>query len=334
MLSGLQLRLLNCIAPSLPATAAGDYVRRSSIESVLPGIADRVAGKVVIDFGCGDGADANHLSQLGAARVTGIDIQERWLARARQRALEAGLSEDRCAFATSTSEGAGVIVCLDSFEHFADPAEALRQMHPLLRPGGSLLLSFGWGWSHPRGGHSFSEVPWAHLLFSERALIQWRSRHKSDPRRAGGHPYRVLEPPGERRLARQQGHLLPLHAAVRALDPIHLNEDGRPELAPRQVPHGALADVTDLRELPATTATLDLAVAPFASHPQLQCLGFLVDRVAIDPVARPAQYPGELVVSWQLTSLYDRPDTPESGPLHEFLRRAEKGLAGTVSGGV
>jgi hypothetical protein len=56
--------------------------------------------------------------------------------------------------------------------------------------------------------------------------------------------------------------------------------------------------------------------------------------VAIDPVARPAQYPGELVVSWQLTSLYDRPDTPESGPLHEFLRRAEKGLAGTVSGGV
>lgn len=180
VLNGLQLRLLNWIAPSMPAAAASDYVRRSSIESVLPGIADRVVGKVVLDFGCGGGSDAIHLAQLGAARVTGIDIQEHWLVRARKRALEAGLSEDRCAFATSTSDLADLIVCLDSFEHFADPAEALRQMHALLRPGGSLLLSFGGGWYHPRGGHSFSVFLWAHLLFSERALIQWRSRHKSD----------------------------------------------------------------------------------------------------------------------------------------------------------
>jgi SAM-dependent methyltransferase len=180
MVNALQVRLLNWIAPSMPAVAASDYVRRSSIESVLPGIADRVAGKVVFDFGCGGGSDAIHLAQLGAARVTGIDIQERWLVRARKRALEAGLSEDRCAFAASTPDRAGVIVCLDSFEHFADPAEALRQMYALLRPGGSLLMSFGGGWYHPRGGHSFSVFPWAHLLFSERALIQWRSRHKSD----------------------------------------------------------------------------------------------------------------------------------------------------------
>jgi hypothetical protein len=30
------------------------------------------------------------------------------------------------------------------------------------------------------GGHLFSVFPWAHLLFSEKALIRWRSTFKTD----------------------------------------------------------------------------------------------------------------------------------------------------------
>jgi hypothetical protein len=30
------------------------------------------------------------------------------------------------------------------------------------------------------GGHLFSVFPWAHLIFSEQALIRWRSDFKSD----------------------------------------------------------------------------------------------------------------------------------------------------------
>ena len=120
---------------------------------------------------------------------------------------------------------------------------------------------------------------------------------------SAGRAHRVLDAPGERRLARQQGRLLPLHAAVQDLDSIHLKEYRRLELAPRQVPHRALADVVYLRELPATAGTLELAVSPFASRPQLQGLGSLVNLVTTDPVAQPAQYPGELVVGRQPTSL-------------------------------
>jgi hypothetical protein len=53
-------------------------------------------------------------------------------------------------------------------------------MASLLKPGGSLYASFGPTWYHPLGGHLFSVFPWAHLLFSEKALIRWRSDIRSD----------------------------------------------------------------------------------------------------------------------------------------------------------
>src|SRR4029077_3797968 len=79
---------------------------------------------------------------------------------------------------------ADLAISVDSFEHYADPAAVLRLLHGLLRTGGVLLVSFGPPWRHPYGGHLFSVYPWAHLLFSEAALIQWRSYIRSDSARA------------------------------------------------------------------------------------------------------------------------------------------------------
>ena len=53
-------------------------------------------------------------------------------------------------------------------------------MDTLLKPSGEVLVSFGPTWYHPLGGHGFSVFPWAHLLFSEKALIRWRSTFKTD----------------------------------------------------------------------------------------------------------------------------------------------------------
>jgi hypothetical protein len=43
-----------------------------------------------------------------------------------------------------------------------------------------VLTSFGPTWYHPLGGHLFSVFPWAHLVFTEKALIRWRSDFKTD----------------------------------------------------------------------------------------------------------------------------------------------------------
>jgi hypothetical protein len=53
-------------------------------------------------------------------------------------------------------------------------------MRPLLGPGGRVLVAFGPPWFHPLGGHVFSIFPWSHLLFTERALIRWRSDFSHD----------------------------------------------------------------------------------------------------------------------------------------------------------
>jgi SAM-dependent methyltransferase len=80
-----------------------------------------------------------------------------------------------CRFAQSTDETADVVVSIDAFEHFDDPADILRIMDRLTKPDGVVVTVFGPTWYHPLGGHSFSVFPWSHLVFSEQALLRWRS---------------------------------------------------------------------------------------------------------------------------------------------------------------
>jgi SAM-dependent methyltransferase len=156
------------------------YRDREKLEVLFgPGIWAEIAGRTVIDFGCGDGTDTVEVARRGARRVVGIDIRERALARARGRAEAAGVA-GRCVFATATGERADVILSVDGFEHYGDPAAILATMRGLLAPGGRVLVAFGPPWFHPLGGHLFSVFPWAHLVFTERALIRWRADFKTD----------------------------------------------------------------------------------------------------------------------------------------------------------
>jgi SAM-dependent methyltransferase len=140
---------------------------------------EEIRGKTVIDFGCGEGVEAVEMALAGAERVIGLDIQTTLLERARARAKQAGV-ERTCSFCTETAETADLITSIDAFEHFTEPKLALDAMYRLVRPGGTLVASFGPTWYHPLGGHLFSVFPWAHLIFSEDALIAWRSDFKTD----------------------------------------------------------------------------------------------------------------------------------------------------------
>lgn len=142
-------------------------------------IYSEIRGKTVIDFGCGEGAEAVELARGGAKHVIGIDIRESVLETARQLAQRVGVA-DRCEFVTETEENADIIVSCDAFEHFDDPEAILNRMRSLLRANGEIWISFGPTWYHPHGGHLFSVFPWAHLAFTEKALIRWRSDFKSD----------------------------------------------------------------------------------------------------------------------------------------------------------
>jgi SAM-dependent methyltransferase len=181
MLTSLQYRILKTISPGEPDSCSGSaYIGKSKLAILLgPDFLQTIRGKRVIDFGCGEGAEAIEMALNGAGKVVGIDIRENLLDIARQNARAAGV-ENICSFDLSTQEPADVIVSLDSFEHFAEPAQVLSIMASLLKPHGEVIASFGPTWYHPLGGHLFSVFPWAHLMFSEKALIRWRADFKSD----------------------------------------------------------------------------------------------------------------------------------------------------------
>lgn len=165
----------------------GDDPYESAHEKLLTHFGEQfledIQGKAVLDFGCGTGEIAVELAALGAARVIGIEIREELHEVARSYARERGV-EGVCSFAThflpEEHGGGAYALSLDSFEHFDDPGGILDLVSGMLADNGEMLISFGWPWYHPYGGHLFSVFPWAHLIFTEAALIRWRSEFKHD----------------------------------------------------------------------------------------------------------------------------------------------------------
>jgi len=150
-----------------------------------PDLRRQIAGRRVVDFGCGEGHHAVAMAREGACEVLGVDIDADLLARGREAALAVGVA-DRVRFVTEVRAadmgGHDLLVSLNSMEHFGAPRAALEQMLGLLRPGGRLLISFDPTWYSPWGGHMhfFTSVPWVHLLFPESTVMKVRARFRDD----------------------------------------------------------------------------------------------------------------------------------------------------------
>jgi SAM-dependent methyltransferase len=151
---------------------------RAEMSSLWPAIMGQLGGTKVLDFGCGHGAHAVALAELGCD-VTGLDIQSRLLRDARELA---GNLNVRFIEALQPEESFDWIVSINSMEHFRDPLAVLQDMKRHLRPGGGVLVTFCPTWLSPYGAHMhyFTRVPWVHLLFPESAVMEVRSRYQRD----------------------------------------------------------------------------------------------------------------------------------------------------------
>ena len=111
-------------------------------------IAERVgdlAGKQVLDVGCGGGILAESVALRGA-RVLGIDMGEAPLAVAQLHQLESGAKLDyrrTTAEQLAESEAArfDVVTCMELLEHVPDPASTIQACARLVKPGGHLFFS-------------------------------------------------------------------------------------------------------------------------------------------------------------------------------------------------
>lgn len=104
-----------------------------------------VAGKKLIDVGCGGGILAEAMAQRGA-EVTGIDMGEAPLKVAKIHQLESAVDinyQQSTAenWAAKNSSGYDVVCCLEMLEHVPDPASIIRACADLVKPGGHLYFS-------------------------------------------------------------------------------------------------------------------------------------------------------------------------------------------------
>jgi len=104
-----------------------------------------LAGKDVLDVGCGGGILAEAMARRGA-RVSGIDLAEKPLKVAQLHLLESRLAvhyELAAAeqFAQRHAGGFDVVTCMELLEHVPDPASTVAACARLLRPGGRAVFA-------------------------------------------------------------------------------------------------------------------------------------------------------------------------------------------------
>jgi len=104
-----------------------------------------LAGKTVVDVGCGGGILSESMAQRGAT-VTGIDMGEAPLGVARLHQLESGVEVDYQQItaeelAEQEPHAYDVVTCLEMLEHVPDPASVIRACADLVKPDGHVFFS-------------------------------------------------------------------------------------------------------------------------------------------------------------------------------------------------
>ena len=118
------------------------------INPLRVGYIDRIAplaGKKVLDVGCGGGILSEAMAQRGAD-TSGIDMGEAPLKVAKLHGLESGVKVNYRRItveelAEQEPESYDVVTCMEMLEHVPDPSSIVRACAKLCKPGGKLFFS-------------------------------------------------------------------------------------------------------------------------------------------------------------------------------------------------
>ncbi len=133
-----------------------------------------LAGKEVLDVGCGGGILAESMAIRGA-HVTGIDMGELPLRVAELHTLETGVEVNYRQVAAETLAAEcpacfDIVTCMEMLEHVPDPASVIAACARLVKPGGQVFFS------------TLNRNPKAYLLaiIGAEYLLRWLPRGTHD----------------------------------------------------------------------------------------------------------------------------------------------------------
>ena len=129
----------------------------------------QLAGKRVLDVGCGGGILSESMAKRGAAHVTGIDMAEKSLQTAQAHAAAEGVdnTDYRCIrvedLATEQPHSFNVVTCMEMMDDVPDPAAIVKACSELVKPDGMVFFS-----TINRNPKSY-----LHLLFGAESLLKF-----------------------------------------------------------------------------------------------------------------------------------------------------------------
>ncbi|WP_033292038.1 class I SAM-dependent methyltransferase [Amycolatopsis jejuensis] len=101
-------------------------------------------GAKVLEVAPGPGYFSVELARTGRCTVTGLDVSRTFVELASEYARAQGISVDfrrgDVAAMPFADDSFDFLVCQAAFKNFADPVDALDEMHRVLRPGGTALV--------------------------------------------------------------------------------------------------------------------------------------------------------------------------------------------------
>ncbi|MDX3810036.1 MAG: class I SAM-dependent methyltransferase [Bosea sp. (in: a-proteobacteria)] len=110
-----------------------------ALRAMLPDL----AGKRVLDLGCGFGGFCRFAAGEGAGSVVGVDVSEKMLERARRETHDSRVVYERADLESHSPSAGGFDLAYSSlaFHYIADLGGLLGRVHAALKPGGTLVCS-------------------------------------------------------------------------------------------------------------------------------------------------------------------------------------------------
>ncbi|MGV0741973.1 class I SAM-dependent methyltransferase [Mycolicibacterium sp. XJ870] len=124
---------------TIPGLAEENYWFRRH-EVVYQRLADRCAGRDVLEAGCGEGYGADLIADV-ARQVIGLDYDEATVAHVRARYPRVDIRHGNLAELPLPDGSVDVVVNFQVIEHLWDQAQFVGECFRVLRPGGRILIS-------------------------------------------------------------------------------------------------------------------------------------------------------------------------------------------------
>jgi len=157
---------------------------------------EKIKGKICLDVGCGLGNLLLALSEAGAEKCIGVDVNLKEFGNnyIEKISHELSIPINNIEFIENSLESLNyesyfdVITCFDTIEHAENPKSLIEEMYKALKPNGICLIDTSPLYFSPIGSHLWpyfprDTLPWVHLYkdfdeyVSKTKIDDWSWRH-------------------------------------------------------------------------------------------------------------------------------------------------------------